>query len=104
MKINIEEIKVKIKLSDKTNLEATAVLDFGDITVKGFRLSTSEHENPNMSNAKLYLQPPSYRAGRTYQKLVFVNDKEKWEEIERLVFKEYKKAKDVKNNDLWGTI
>ena len=99
MKINLEEIEIKIKLSEKPNLRATAVISFGDITVKGFRISVSEHENENMQGEKIYLQPPSYRAGRGYQKLVFINDKDKWIEIEKLVFKEYQKVKDDEN--LW---
>ena len=77
MTIKMDEIDIKIKLSGKDNLKATAVVDFGDITVKGFRLSVSEHENENLDWEKLWLQPPSIKIGRFWQKIVWLNDKEK---------------------------
>lgn len=104
MKINTEEISIEIKLSSKDNLEATAVLNFGDFTVKGFRLSVSEHENDNLENQKLWLQPPSYRVGRTWQMIFFVEDKNKWKTMERMVYEKYKLEKEnleFNGDDIW---
>ncbi len=91
MNIKLGEFKVEIKLSEKPNLKATAVVNFGEFTVKGFRLSVSEHENDNLDWEKLWLQPPSYRAGKGWQMLFFIEDKAKWKELEQKVFEAYKK-------------
>jgi len=103
MNIKIDEIEVQVKLSEKPNLRATAVLNLGDLTIKGFRLSPSEHENENLGNERLYLQPPSYRVGQGFQKVVFINDKEKWKGIEKKVFEAYKLSKLKADDDLWGS-
>lgn len=103
MNIKIDEIKVKIKLSDKPELKATAVIDFGDITIKGFRLSVSKHENENLNNEKLYLQVPCFFAGK-WREIVFINDKDKWKQIEKKVFEEFRNAyNEVENkeDDIW---
>ncbi|MDQ3089785.1 MAG: hypothetical protein M3Q24_01355 [bacterium] len=97
----MNEIKIKIKLSDKQNLKATVVVDFGDFTVKGFRLSHSEHMNENLNGEMLYLQPPSYRAGRSYQKIFYLNDIEVWKELERKVYEEYKIVGKKVEDDIW---
>ncbi len=90
MKIKIDEIDIKIKLSDKEKLKATAVVDFGEITAKGFRLSVSEHENENLDWEKLWLQPPATKIGRFWHKIVWLNDKDKWRQLEKRVFDIYK--------------
>ena len=102
MKIKIDEIEVKIKLSDKLDLKATAVIDFGDITIKGFRLSVSKHKNENLDSEMLYLQVPCFFAGK-WREIVFINDKDKWKQIEKKVFEEYCKAnkESVNKDDLW---
>lgn len=99
MSIKIDEIKVEIKLSDKPNLKARAVVNFGEFTVKGFRLSVSEHESNNLDQEKLWLQPPSYLAGRKWQPVFFIENKDVWRALERKVYEEYKKCKLEKDKD-----
>ena len=103
MKIKTDEIEVKIKLSDKPDLKATAIIDFGDITIKGFRLSVSKHKNENLDNEMLYLQVPCFFAGK-WREIVFINDKDKWRQIEKRVFKEFcnaYKESENKEDDIW---
>ncbi|MDO8569478.1 MAG: hypothetical protein Q7R89_01710 [bacterium] len=103
MKIKIDEIEVKIKLSNKPELKATAIIDFGDITIKGFRLSVSKHKNENLDNEMLYLQVPCFFAGK-WREIVFINDKSKWKQIEKKVFEEYCNARNNsvdKDDNLW---
>ncbi len=100
----MEEINVEIKLSSKPNLKATAVIGFGDFTVKGFRLSVSEHKNDNLDGEELWLQPPSLRFGRGWQVIFFVEDKEIWKKIERAVFDKYQehnKKIEINGDDIW---
>lgn len=89
MKIKMDEISIKIKLSKKENLKATAIIDFGDFTIKGFRLSVSKFENSNINGEKFYLQPPGFFAGG-WVETVWFKDKKYWKEIERKVFEKFK--------------
>jgi hypothetical protein len=97
MKIKMDKISIEIKLSDKDNLKATATVDFGDITVKGFRLSVSEHENENLGGKKLWIQPPAIRMGNFWHKVVWLNDKEDWKILEKMIFDKYT-DKQLKNS------
>lgn len=104
MKIKMDEISIKIKLSDKDKLKAIATVDFGDITAKGFRLSVSEHKSENLDGEKLYLQPPATRIGNYWHKTVWLNDKEKWKVLERKIFDKYKEERakvDKEEENLW---
>jgi|GEM_PF-2233734 len=93
MEIEIDKMKIEIKLSNKPNLMATVALGFGYLKIKGFRLSVSEHPNERMGKEKLYLQVPSIRMGQGYFKIVFIESKDLWQEIEKRVFEAYKSKK-----------
>jgi len=89
MKINIEEIQVKTKFVDQAILKAIISLDFGDFTVKGFRVMKSPYKNDN--GEELWLTPPSYQgAGGKYHPIFFIPDKELWKKLEEKVWKDYK--------------
>lgn len=98
MQIEIDKIKVEIKLSDKPNLKATVALGFGDLKIKGFRLSVSQHENERLENESLYLQPPSIRVGPGFMKIIFIESKDLWHAIEKKVYDEYKSLKPAASN------
>jgi hypothetical protein len=107
MKINLDDIKVEIKLSSKEKLKATAVVNFGDFVVKGFRLSVSEHENENLDSEKLWMQPPATRIGQFWHKIFWIDDKQKWKELERKIFDVYKNkySESTVGNDIeWDDI
>ncbi len=93
MKINIDEISVKIKFTEKDKLKAIITLDFGNFVVKGFRVMGSEYENSR--GEKLWLMPPSYRdGGGHYHPIFFMPDKELWQRLEEKIWDEYKKQQD----------
>jgi len=56
MKININEIVVKMKILDEKKTKAIITLDFGVLVTKSFRILESPYEN--MNNEKLWLIPP----------------------------------------------
>jgi DNA-binding cell septation regulator SpoVG len=88
MKINIDEVLVKVKVTDG-KLKAIISLDFGDISIKGFRLQTSEHEND--FGEKLWLIPPSYKGPYKWHPIFFMQDKALWKELEKKIYDEYHK-------------
>lgn len=88
MTMNIDEITVKVKVIEEKKLKAIIGLDFGDFVVKGFRIQESQH--PNYKGDKLWLTPPSYRAGGgSYHPIFFAPNKELWKQLEMRVWEEY---------------
>ncbi len=107
MKINIEEIQLKIKFVEQEKLKAIISLDFGDFTVKGFRVMKSNYKND--CGEELWLTPPSYRGGGgSYHPIFFIPNKELWKKLEKKIWKEYqiqkeeyyKKQFDLKDEDI----
>lgn len=105
MKINIDEIQVKVKIIEEKNLKAIVSLDFGDFAVKGFRIAGSEYENSK--GDKLWVTPPSYKnGGGRYHPIFYAPDKELWQKLEAKILEEYdreskeyyKKRFDLKDN------
>jgi len=93
MKINIEEIEVKIKFIEEKKLKAIIGLDFGDFAVKGFRVMESPHTND--CGLKLWLTPPSYPdKGGKYHPIFFVPEKNLWKLLEKRIWEEYQKQND----------
>lgn len=90
MKININEISVKIKFTEAKKIKAIISLDFQSFVVKGFRVQESQFAN--IKGANLWLTPPSYRdsVGR-YHPIFFMPDKELWKEVELMIWDEYAK-------------
>lgn len=88
MKIIPEEIIVKTKFVDQAVLKAIISLNFGDFTVKGFRVMHSEFKNDN--GDELWLTPPSYFGGMRWHPIFFMPDKELWKQVEAKVWQEYK--------------
>ncbi len=90
MNLNIEEIGIKIKITDQKQVKAIISLDFGDFVVKGFRIMESQFENKN--GDKLWLTPPSYAgAGGRHHPIFFMPDKELWSKLETKMFSAYEK-------------
>jgi DNA-binding cell septation regulator SpoVG len=91
MKINLEEISLKIKILEDKKTKAMIAVDFGDFVVRGFRISESQFDN--MNGEKLWLTPPSYQGGGRYHPIFFMPNKEQWQELEKLIWKEYEVKK-----------
>ena len=88
MKYLPKNIEVKFLEDEKT--KAIINLVFEDFVVKGFRIMVSEFENAN--GDKLWVVPPSYAGGNgSYHPIFFMPNKQKWQEVENLIFQEYKK-------------
>lgn len=91
MKINIQEIEVKIKITDQQKLKAIAVLNFGDFVIRGFRLMLSEYKDAK-GDSLLWVTPPSYQdGGKRYHPMFFVPNKDCWKELENKILNEYDK-------------
>jgi len=101
MKINIEEIQVKIKFIEAENLKAIISLDFGEMTIKGFRVAKSNYKN-NFGK-EFWLTPPAYR-DRTgsYHPIFFIPNKELWKELEEKIWNEYDKQYDEYSKKIFG--
>lgn len=95
MKINIDEISVKIKFIEEKKLKAIITLDFGDFVVRGFRVQES-NKKANSKGDMLWLTPPSYRdGGGRYHPMFFIPDKENlWHPLEEKIWEEYYKQKE----------
>jgi DNA-binding cell septation regulator SpoVG len=81
--------KIEIKLQKDEKLKAIVNLVFEDFLIKGFRIRTSDYENSN--GDKLWVTPPSYKSGNEYRPMFYMPVKEKWEELEKIICKEYNK-------------
>lgn len=88
MKINFDEIKIKVKITEG-KIKAIVSLDFGDFIVKGFRIQESQYENTR--GQKLWLTPPAYLGGGRYHPIFFMPDKSLWEGLQTKIWDEYYK-------------
>jgi len=92
MKINIEEVKIGIKILEDKKTKAIISLDFGDLVIRGFRITESQYENKQ--GDKLWLIPPSYLGGGRYHPMCFLPNKDLWDNLENRIWNEYKIKKD----------
>lgn len=101
MRLNIEEIIIKVKVVDQAKLKAIVSLDFGDFVVKGFRVQISQYENEK--GDKLWITPPSYRAATgKYHPIFYVLKKDQWEVLEKRILDEYKSQTDAHHRKVYG--
>lgn len=106
MKINVDEIKLQIKILEDRKTKAIIALDFGEFVVRGYRITESKYENAN--GERLWLVPPSYPGGGKYHPIAYFTDKNLWLEVEKRIWKEFevqkeehfKKFMKVKDEDL----
>lgn len=107
MIFDLSTVGIKVKIIEQKKLKAIVGLDFGDISIKGFRISESEYENEQ--GEKLWLTPPSYKdGGGHYHPMFFMPDKELWKRLERKVMETYqtqqrehfKKRLDLSDDDI----
>lgn len=89
MTLNINEIICRVKLIEKDKLKAIITLDFGDFAIKGFRVTISQFANSRGKN--LWIQPPSYKAGKGYFPIFFIHDKDMWVDLQEKIYDAYDK-------------
>jgi len=87
MELNLEEIKVRVKVIENLKLKAIISLDFGDFIIKGFRVEDSKFENDR--GEKLWLKPPSYQAKGKWHPMFFIPNKNVWKQLEAMIYQEY---------------
>ena len=90
MKIDFNEIRIKVKITDG-KVKAIICVDFGDFIVKGFRIQESQYDNSR--GQKLWLTPPAYLGGGRYHPIFFAPDKSVWDKLESLIWETYETAK-----------
>lgn len=100
MKIEIEEIEIKVKILDEKKTKAIIGLDFGDFVIKGFRIMESQFENRD--GDKLWLTPPSYASAFKHHPIFFMPDKELWKQLENKMYLAYKKESDNYHKKQYG--
>jgi DNA-binding cell septation regulator SpoVG len=92
--MNINNIKVNIKLSDSDKYLARATVIIDDLLeIHGWRISQSEHFDQRFQES-IWIQPPAYRSGfGKWRPIVFFDNKKVYENIETEIYDQYHLAK-----------
>jgi DNA-binding cell septation regulator SpoVG len=102
MKINIDDITIKIKIIDEVALKAIVSLNFGDFVVKGFRVQKSKFDDEKGA-PKPWITPPVYRAGNgTYHPIFYIPDKDLWSQLQSKIEHEYRIQTDEHYRKMYG--
>lgn len=84
--LNINDIKVKITLSEKEPMLARAtVIFFEVIETHGWRVMTSAHEHPQFGE-RLWIQAPSFKTFKNWKEIVYIPDKKTWELVNERIY------------------
>ena len=95
--MNIEDIKIDIKLTHDNKLKAMVTLDFGDFKIKGFKIMISRYENKR--GEQLWVVPPSFFGkDKRYHPIFFMEDKDLWSELENKILQFFQKTYSIKLN------
>lgn len=94
--MDMESIKIKIIIQNKNSLLANAnislnTFDFDFVTIKGFQIWKSTHFNERLSEA-INITPPTKQAYGHYYQQVFFENKEKWYELELMIYEAFNNA------------
>ncbi len=100
MKIDIENIIVKVKLVEG-KLKAICALDFGgEFVVRGYRVQESQYENER--GEKLWVTPPSYLGGGKWHPTAYFTNSEVWKQVENKILDAYQEANKVRYTKAYG--
>lgn len=99
MKIKIDEIGIKVKITDGKQ-KAIVALDFGDFILKGFRVQTSKFENDHGDT--LWITPPTYRTAFKHHPMVYFPEKDLWKELENRIREAYKREEKKYHKTKYG--
>lgn len=90
---NISDIEVRFKLVEKKDIKAIFSLNFGDLSIKGFRIQNSKFEDP--ITRSLWIVPPVYfDQNKKAHPIAYFSSKEKWEALQKHIMKKYDEAVD----------
>lgn len=94
----IDDIQVVVKFLNRGNLLAQcSVIFFDAIETHGWRIMISTKGPHQKFQESIWIQPPSYRAGRRYKNTVFISNTKLYEQIEEKIYDEYRAAKLTSN-------
>lgn len=94
--------KIKVYIKNKGNLIANAnvtleTVEFGQITIKGFQIWRSRNYNQRLSEA-INITPPT-RQGYGFPTLVFFESKNKWYELELIIYETFNLKRNERANE-----
>lgn len=96
--INRDDIKIKIKLLNSTDLLASATVIFlGVCETNGWRISKSSIRHPRFQE-DIWIQPPCCKTARGWKKIVYINHKKTWEQVEEMIFDAYSMVRSQQDN------
>lgn len=84
--LGINDIKIKITLSDKKPMLARATVVFFDIIeIHGWRVLESEHEHPQFGE-RIWIQAASFKVFKNWKEIVYISDKRSWELVNERIY------------------
>lgn len=90
---NISDIEIRFKLVEKKDIKAIFSLNFGDLSIKGFRIQTSKFQDP--ITRSLWIVPPVYfDQNKKAHPIAYFSSKEKWEALQKHIMEKYDEAVD----------
>ena len=99
--IATNDIKIKIKLLNHKNILAQATVTLFDIWKEyGWKILKSNRVHPVFQD-EVWIQAPSYKqrnedGGIEWREVVFINDRELWQEVHKKIYDAYYMAKTQK--------
>ena len=88
--INVNELKFIVKIKEESKLKATAIMEYYNMRVKGFRIMNSEHID-EIIGGKIWIQVPAFLAGK-YHDMFFLEPKEEWNKFKKKLYEAYLEA------------
>jgi len=97
MNIDPNDIEIKIKLlkSEATLAQATVIL-CGQWVEKGWRISKSKNEHPTFHDY-IWIQPPCFHSSGKWQEMVFIDNRQLYDEVHTKIFDAYLREKNKEN-------
>src|SRR3989344_8502223 len=88
--MEMRDVKIKVFIKDKGNLIANANVSintvlFSFVTIKGFQIWKSDRFNERLQE-QVNITPPTKQTYGRYTPQVFFEDKNKWFELEQMVY------------------
>lgn len=79
--------KIEIKFVEDEKLKAVVCLKFGKMVIRGFRVMVGKYDED------FWVVPPSYynHKSRKYHTIFFIDDKEIWSKIQKMILSEMDK-------------
>lgn len=94
------DIKITIQLKDKASLLANAIVSlntiaFGFVTIKDFQIWRSKVFNDRLQE-QINIKPPTRAFFGKFLERVFIEDKNKWYELEQMIYDAFNNERNKK--------